>query len=575
LPRLIIIKGADLGKNVDIDAQLISIGRDSGNTVRLHDTEVSRKHAELHREPDGSYRLVDVGSANGTLVNTKPARNVVLQTGDHIQVGKTILVYSAGRQNQEAPPGNLVDRIRLISKRDDGPPDIVTTIGEAEGSRILAKPDDSTSPWLKNRLANLSVMYETIQAISHILDISQLLNRILELLSQTIQADRGCVLLHNLDTGAFEPHAVRFRDGGKTGETIGISRTIVDYVLRERQGVLVSDARRDDRFSAGQSIARLGIRESICVPMKGRHETIGVLYLDCRFDPRRATAEEQPISKFNNDHLMLAIAVAHQAALAVEDTRFHQALVNAERLAAVGQTIAVLSHHIKNILQGLRSGGEILHMGIDAMDHELLQRGWRIVEKNQGKIYELVMDMLTYSKEREPQVEATDLNRLVDDVVELVSVRARELQIQIEPRLDRSIGAVPIDPEAVHRALLNLVSNAMDAVSEQSDGRVILQTSVEDDGEWIHVIVSDNGVGVSADRLESIFKPFVSTKGSRGTGLGLAVSRKIAREHGGELTVQSEIGKGSRFTLRLPAKSPLTVEPNADETRVLEPPDAN
>ena len=189
---------------------------------------------------------------------------------------------------------------------------------------------------------------------------------------------------------------------------MAVSRTIMDYVLREKQGVLVSDAASDERFSTGQSIVRFGIREVICVPMKGRHETLGVLYLDTRSTGRdiRSPASSRT-GKFTEDHLALAIAIAHQAALAVEETRYHQAMVQAERLAAIGQTIAALSHHIKNILQGLRSGSEILKMGLEDKDEDLLQQGWKIVEKNQGKIYDLVMDMLSYSKEREPAIEPT------------------------------------------------------------------------------------------------------------------------------------------------------------------------
>jgi len=161
----------------------------------------------------------------------------------------------------------------------------------------------------------------------------------------------------------------------------------MDYVLREKQGVLVSDATQDERFNAGQSIVRFGIREVICVPMKGRHETLGVLYLDTRSTARDlATQATTGKGKFTEDHLALAIAIGHQAALAVEETRYHHALVHAERLAAIGQTIAALSHHIKNILPGLRSGGDILKMGLADKNQALLDQGWKMIEKNQEKI---------------------------------------------------------------------------------------------------------------------------------------------------------------------------------------------
>ncbi|HEV3142926.1 MAG TPA: GAF domain-containing protein, partial [Gemmataceae bacterium] len=379
MPRLIIIKGADFGKQFELTGDSVGIGRDASNAIRLHDTEASRRHAEFRRQKDGSYHVVDIGSANGTLVNTKVAQDTPLTSGDYVQIGQTILAYDAGRPEASAP-GKLAEHFRLIGKQEETPSEIIKTIGETEASRILSQPEEAGSPWLKTRLANLAVMYETIQATSHILDVDQLLDRILELIFQSIEADRGGILLCHAETNTLEPKAVRYREGINADEQIGISRTITEYVLREKQGVLVTDASRDDRFSGGQSIVRFGIREAICVPMMGRHETLGVLYLDTQSTSKDVVARGTPTGKFTEDHLALAIAIGHQAALAIEETHYHQAMVQAERLAAVGQTIAALSHHIKNILQGLRSGSELLKMGISDDDKEMLQKGWRILD---------------------------------------------------------------------------------------------------------------------------------------------------------------------------------------------------
>src|SRR5262249_22521916 len=285
-----------------------------------------------------------------------------------------------------------------------------------------------------------------------------------------------------------EPKAVRWREGMDRQEKITISRTIMDYVLREKQGVLVTDASQDERFASGQSIMRYGIVEAICVPMKGRHETLGVLYLDTRCATRDATLKEGATAKFTEDHLALAIAIGHQAALAIEETNYHQAMLQAERLAAIGQAIAALSHHIKNILQGLRSGSEILKMGLTDHSEDLLQQGWRIVEKNQGKIYNLVMDMLTYSKEREPAIEETDLNGLVREVLELFEGRLKEVGAKLETHLQENLAPVSADPEGLHRALLNIVTNAIDAVEERKNPLVAVSTVLEADGEWVRII---------------------------------------------------------------------------------------
>jgi signal transduction histidine kinase len=284
-----------------------------------------------------------------------------------------------------------------------------------------------------------------------------------------------------------------------------------------------------------------------------------VLYLDTRSpsvgDQTSLANLGSPAGKFNTEHLALAISLAHLGALAVEETRYHQAMVQAERLAAIGQTIAGLSHHVKNILQGLRTGGAIVNQGLTEGDLKYLGGGWKIVEKNQGKIEELVMDMLNFSKEREPTISDVDLNALVRDVTEVVTGRAKEKGVSLELDIDQNLPPCPADHEGIHRSLLNLVGNALDAVEDVESPRVTVATRGEADGAWVRVEVRDNGTGVAAEKLNEIFRPFVSTKGARGTGLGLAVSRKTVREHGGDIVVVSQPGKGSTFILRLPLRA--------------------
>lgn len=567
MPRLIVIKGADEGKQFDLSASAISVGREATNPFRLHDTEVSRKHAEFRLCEGGGYRLVDTGSANGTFVNNQQVRDAVLKSGDHIQIGQTILVYSAGRAAAQTQT-DLAERISMITRQDvDISSAIVKTIAESEGSKLLAKPEQAGTAWLKTALANLGIMYETIQATAFILDIDQLLERIMELIFKSIGADRGCIMLRT-EGNQYEPKAIRWREKVEHTEKIPISRTIMDYVLKEKKGVLTADASSDERFNTGASIVRFGIHEVICVPMTGRHETVGVIYMDTHSTARDLIQRNSP-SRFSEDHLKLAVAIGHQAALAVEETRYHQAMIQAERLAAIGQTIAALSHHIKNILQGLRSGREILKMGLDEKNEPLMQQGWKIVEKNQGRMEHLVMDMLSYSKDREPAIEDTDLNQVSRDVVELMKGKAKEGNAKLELKLEPTLPLVPADPEAIHRALLNIVGNALDAVEERNPGQVVVATSLENDNQWARISVLDNGVGISPGKVLEIFKPFVSTKGAKGTGLGLAVSRKILCEHGGDIIVQSQPSKGTRMILRLPLKSPL--RPDVSMTAELPP----
>ena len=308
-------------------------------------------------------------------------------------------------------------------------------------------------------------MYRTTQAISHILDIDSLLPQILELVFESIGANRGAILLKD-ESGSLVPKAVRWSEPVDSDERMTISRTIVDYVLEQGQGVITTDAPADKRFSPAQSIVDYHIREAICVPIQGRHTTLGVLYADIRSEGGLAivmAGKDAARGKFSQDQLTLMVAIGHQAGLAIENTTFYNAKIQAERLAAVGQTIATLSHHIKNILQGIRGGSYLIDLGLNEKDESIVRRGWTIVEKNQTKIYNMVMDMLSFSKDREPALEPTDLNEIVGDVVELMHSRAEELGVQLACKLCNTMPRVMIDPEGIHRAVLNIVTNAIDA----------------------------------------------------------------------------------------------------------------
>jgi signal transduction histidine kinase len=560
VPRLIVLRGVDEGKQFDLTGPAVSVGRHSSNAVALHDTQISRRHLELRPLTGGGYQVFDLGSGNGTLLNGQPVRSSPLRSGDQISVGQSILLYTAGKH--DAPGGDeLTERVKLMSRgaEQDVLSAIIRTVGADAGSQILSKPQAVGSDWLKTRLAGLAALYETAEAVSHILDVDELLAKVMDLVLKSAEADHGCFMLRDGD-GNLVPKAVRYRDGLNRQEELAVSRTIVDYVLKENQGVLVTDARTDARFRAGASIHRHNIREAICVPMKGRREVLGVLFLDTQASLKQFVSGGRETGKFSEEHLHLASAIAHQAAIAVEESHYHQALVNAERLAAIGQTIAALSHHIKNIMQGVRFGADMVRTAITDDDKDLLGKGWKLVEKNQGRIDQLILDMLSYSKEREPAIEPTDLNRLCEDVLDMVRGRAKERGITLDWRPGAGVAAVPCDPDGIHRAVLNIVSNALDAVEDRPTPRVAVQVLLEPDGTWVKVIVLDNGPGVSAEKADDIFKPFVSTKGSRGTGLGLPVSRKILREHGGDIVVQSVAEKGSKFTLRLPMKSAFAAD---------------
>ncbi|HEY4235453.1 MAG TPA: ATP-binding protein [Lacipirellulaceae bacterium] len=569
MPSLFVIQGRDQGTRFRLGDTTVTIGRGTTNSVQLHDTEVSREHAELSLRGD-KIVLRDLGSSNGTFVNGRQVREYELASGDQVQLGRSLLLYTGMKEDHVE---DLADKINIVARNaeDDGSR-IVHSMHQSEGSEILAPPADETaSPWLARARSNLQIMYRTALAVSHTLDIDQLLARIMDMIFEWVDADRGCIMLKDPETGQLVPKVRRHRRGVQTDERITISKTILDYVVDGSEGVLTSNARDDDRFDAAKSILQLAVREAICVPMQGRYDVVGAIYIDTALTPHRIL-QQGSANKFTQEHLKLMIAIAHQAALAVEDTSYYKAMVQAERLAAVGQTIASLSHHIKNILQGVRGGSYLIELGMKdhakavtdgTVDVEAAQKavttmrkGWNIVEKNQERISALVLDMLTFSKEREPVPEPSDLNEVTGDVIELMKTRAKEVGVELGWEPARAMPTLMFDPEAMHRAILNVVTNAIDACQECDEKLVTVATVYDSKERMARVRVADSGTGIEKDDLERIFSVFVSRKGGRGTGLGLPVSQKILQEHGGQIRVESQAGQGSCFTLEFPATTP-------------------
>ena len=550
MSSLYVIQGRNRGARYDlaVHAGAITIGRESGNFVQLDDNEVSRRHAEIRRI-EGRFVVGDLKSSNGTYVNNRKVERAELSSGDQIQIGRTVMVYSKDHDDERAI--GLVDIVAPANGADGSR--IVRTMREDEGVVAAFMPDDTQNRWLARARSNVQVMYRTALAASHTLDIDELLGRILQLVFEWIEADRGCIMLLDPETRQLQTKARRDRRAGDT-TSMAISRTILDYVLERREGVLTSDAQDDDRFASGHSVVRTGVREAICVPMQGRYDTVGVMYVDTMVP--LAESLEAGQRRFSDEHLKLMIAIGHQAALAVEDTTYYSAMVQSERLAAVGQTIATLSHHIKNILQGIKGGGYLVDMGLENDDFAVVRKGWDIVGRNQGKISSLVMDMLSFSKEREPDPVPTDLVALVSDIVETVQQRAADAGIAIRWTPPADLPRVVFDPEGISRAVLNVVTNALDAVENRPDPWVEIHVEIDRPAGLVRIIVADNGEGMTAETLAEIFNLFVSTKGSRGTGLGLTVSRNILREHDGDIRAESSLGAGSTFTLEFP----LTLE---------------
>lgn len=228
--------------------------------------------------------------------------------------------------------------------------------------------------------------------------------------------------------------------------------------------------------------------------------------------------------------------------------------IDAERLGAVGQTVAGLAHSIKNILMGLEGGKYIVSLGLESGDKATISEGWEMLERNFAKTTGLVRDFLSFSKGRLPQLRMVSPNELVMEIVNLYKDIAAQSGIALKDCSSQKTRPAPLDPDGIHTCLTNLVSNAIDAcqIAEQRGSEVVMD--VRDSRGKLIFEVSDNGSGIDYEMKHKIFTTFFTTKGGDGTGLGLLTTRKIVQEHGGKIVVESEPGQGAHFRMEFSRK---------------------
>jgi signal transduction histidine kinase len=527
-----VIQGPDKGRVYELRGGENIVGRQS-RTVHITDGTVSRHHAKLSLA-NGHWVLEDMGSGNGTYLNglrmTAPSP---VKRGDQIRCGSTLLVFGVG----EVAPVDVDENGRLVDAA------IVARLPSSEDSIIIPTPEAG-----QQAITSLRQLYDFISEISTIFDVDALLERVLDKVFEVVQADRGYIMLID-ERGKLTPKASHLTENSPSKD-LPISRTIINEVVGRQVGVLSSNAMGDRRFASGKSVYNFGIRSAICVPIKGRQRILGVIHVDCSVSEHTYTTEQ----------LRLLTAIGYQTGLAIDNVNLYKQAVQSERLRAMGEAVAFMSHHIKNLLQALSAGIDVVEMGLDRDDLSKAKRSWPVVRRNIGRVNELMLNMLAYSKDREPLLENVNLNHVVSECIELQSPLADEREIAILTDLD-DIPAIPADASGLRQALTNLLTNALDAVAEHH-GAITVSTRYDADKRQVAISVADNGAGIPRAQMEEIFRPFWSSKGQKGTGLGLAVAKKIAEEHDGAISVRSRSGEGSTFTILLPA----TQDADADDT---------
>lgn len=393
--------------------------------------------------------------------------------------------------------------------------------------------------------AELNALIQVSKTVNAHLDLDTVLQSVLEVTGTVMKAEASSLVLVDEETSELTFHvAIGKKAGALRTLRLESGQGIVGWVIQNRKPVVVNDVNTDDRFYAKVDEASgFSTKAILCVPVMTTKRLWGAIEL----------LNKTKGHEFDEKDVVLCEAIAVQAAIAIENATLHEWMVKTERFAAIGQTIAGLAHCIKNVLNGLQGGAYMVDFGLRKEHPEKITRGWELVKKNSSFMQDLVLDMLAYAKERKPQLEISDLGEILQLACDMKAEYAAKRNVSIQCENGAGTEAVTLDPREIRRCLLNLVGNAVDACSGQESAQVKVKGSVNNGGSVL-ITVSDNGTGISDEDKKNLFKMFFSTKGSSGTGLGLAVTRKIVEEHGGSIDVDSEVGSGTTFTIDLPQK---------------------
>lgn len=519
-----IIAGSVKGKIISVPSSDFSLGRAAEADVHVKDKLISRKHCRLTFE-DGKWFIEDLGSTNGTwIIGQKVDRKVLLPYRTSARIGKTIFeVVVPGKASRTSPleTGRIIHQIQL------------------EDFNALRGPEEScdVSPQsLTNRLAAV-FMFQNM--ISFILEPQELYNKIVEALRRIVPATSVYLLIFDLEQGDFIT-AAGWQDDSVNIENDDIDKNVVAYAKENYQAVMINDPVDAE---SGRAV--------MCVPMLTREQSNGMLYVTVN--------QEKPSNSY--DDLWLLTVIGHTAGMAVQHRHMLEFNFRNERLVATGTTAAEISHYIKNILAAMDGSFNLLQMGLDSKDLDLSAEAFGILTRNHQRLSNTVLNLLNLASEQRLNFQITDIGKVIREVKELIAptLKGDGIKLDIDDDTINLPLYVEADPVGLHRVLLNLINNSEHAVMQkktkidQKDvGTIRIRAGFTPLKDQIYFFVEDDGIGISSEQAQKMFDLFITSKGSAGTGLGLAVSKRIIEAHGGRIVAEGERGVGCKVSVFIP-----------------------
>lgn len=397
-------------------------------------------------------------------------------------------------------------------------------------------------------------LLEIVTSLGKKFDLKRLIDKILHFTLKELSAEQGSILLVENSSPRLKIISAKGlpKEVVKKGY-VTEKDSISHWVIKHKRALILQGNVKDRRFISTVGSQR-HIKSALSVPLKAENKVIGVINVS------RNSGEE-----FTQEDLNKMKILAGQAAMAIENARLYEEKMQAMRMATIGQVVSGISHCVKNILTGIKGGLWLCENHIKSGDMKGLILHWELLRRNIDRLTLLTLDMLDLAKKRKPIVKKSNLMTIIAEALSTVRLGKRNKQYEVVTDISKDLYEAYIDEDQILRCFLNLLDNAVDALPEQggvikisarkidySPGTEILGHRWGKAKQLILIDISDNGQGIDENDIPHIFEPFFSTKGSKGTGLGLAATRKIIEEHKGRISVESERGKGTTFHIVIP-----------------------
>jgi two-component system NtrC family sensor kinase len=391
-----------------------------------------------------------------------------------------------------------------------------------------------------------------------IVDVKALSESLVRTIGKSLGVEKVSLLLRHDGNGAYRLEA-----------SVGLDLDRPDHVVLPREGPLIRLLQRRGEAivreelewvpvgpETPQTIEMMGkLGAEISLPIISKERLIGILNLGHKEDK----------TLYSDEDLELLSTLANQAAIAIENARLYEnlkqsqdTLRRADRLSSLGLLTAGLAHEIRNPLVAIRTFTQLLPERYD--DAEFREGFQGLALKEVDRICGLINDLLSFARPSKPNVAPENINDVVENIARILETQAKEKNVVILRELGDNLPKIWIDREQMKQVFMNLILNAIQAMREGGSisiwSRLISRNGAEPAGDFVQVEIRDTGIGIPEENLQHIFDPFFTSK-DEGSGLGLAVSHQIVQEHGGYVTVESQVGKGTAFFVHVPVGKPV------------------